>query len=177
MIRTFNPEDINQVIGLLEALRQETPYRCIKPDWPQIVNVVTNASSKRTGLVLVAEHDGKITGVLIAIAQTLWWQEDRTGARIASDLIFYSKRLGDGRRMLRQMIDWAFTVPRVVRVECGISSGQNPERMEALYLSAGFVREGTFYVCNHPRYASAFGGDQLMSAQCPVSGGGGLSQV
>jgi RimJ/RimL family protein N-acetyltransferase len=158
MIRPYTPDDIHQVLGILEVLRGNTAYRKINPDWPEIVNVITNASMKRAGLVLVAEHEARITGVMIAVAETLWWQNPQTGARIASDLIFFSQRLGDGRRMLAAMIEWAFGVPRVVRVECGISSGINAERLERLYTSVGMVKEGTQFVINHPKYYAALGG-------------------
>lgn len=158
MIRPYTPDDIHQVLGILEVLRQHTAYRAIVPDWPEIVNVITNASMKRAGLVLVAEHAGRITGLLIAVAETLWWQNAQTGARIASDLIFFSQRMGDGKRMLMAMIEWAFNVPRVVRVECGISSGINAERLEKLYTSVGMSKEGTQFVINHPKYNAALGG-------------------
>lgn len=163
MIRPYAPGDIQQVLGLLEVLRQNTAYRAIKPDWPDIVNTITNAANKRAGLVLVAEHAGVITGLLIAVAQTLWWQSPDTGARIASDLIFFSKRMGDGKRMLQQMIDWAFTVPRVIRVECAISSGIHVSRLEGLYLSCGMHKEGTQFVVNHPKYSAAL--DSLDAAK------------
>jgi hypothetical protein len=161
VIRRYDPGDIKMVLGLLEALRQRTPYRCIKPDWPDIVNVISNASAKRTGLVLVAEHHGVITGILIAVAQTLWWQNEQTGARIASDLIFHSRKMGDGTRMLKAMIEWAFSIPRVVRVECAISSGEDAERLESLYLKAGMHKEGTLFVANHPKYEAALSGTRV----------------
>ncbi len=161
MIREFHHDDIDQVVGLLAILHLRTPYRCVKPDWPEVVQLIAGASSRRGGKVLVAEHDGKITGVLIAVAQTLWWQNAGTGARVVSDLIFFSQRVGDGRRMLKQMIAWAFTVPRVVRVECGISSGQDVQRLEQLYVDCGLVREGTSFVVNHPKYEAALRGERV----------------
>lgn len=166
MIRDFRVEDISSVVSLLDALRSMTPYRCIKPDWPTITNTLCAAASRPGGKVLVAEHDGVITGVLVAVAQTLWWQDEKRGARVVSDLIFYSKRMGDGRRLLSKMIEWAFEVPRVVRVECGISSGQNIDRLERLYLSCGLVKEGSFFVANHPKYAQALSGGGV---PCPES--------
>ena len=155
LIRPYAPEDIQQVIKLLETLRRRTPYRAIVPDWPEIVRVITACSNKRSGLVLVADHDGRITGLLIAVAQVLWWQNERAGARIASDLIFYSQRPGDGAKMLKGMIEWAFSVPRVVRIECGISSGEDVEALQKLYLDAGFKKDGTRFVMDHPKYAEA----------------------
>lgn len=158
MIRPYTPDDIDQVLGLLEALRRRSPYRVVKPDWPTIVQVVTTAAAKRTGLVLVAEHDGKITGLLIALATTLWWADPKFGARTASDIIFYSLRMGDGKRLLQRMISWAWSIPRVVRVECAVSSGEEASKVVPLYLAAGFHLNGTLLVANNPRYQAALDG-------------------
>lgn len=154
MIRRFQPDDMASVLGLLEVLRRRTPYRSVKPNFPEAARAITLCSAKRSGLVLVADHAGKITGVLIAAAQELWWQDDH-GARIASDLAFFSLRAGDGRKMLQEMIKWAFDVPRVIRIECGISSGEEAERLSKIYLDCGFRLDGTRFVMDHPRYAAA----------------------
>ena len=156
MIRAFKADDMPQLVQLLAGLHAQTPYRCVKPDWPQVVGTITMASAKQTGCVFVADH-GRITGTLIGVAQQLWWQNDH-GARIASDLIFHSKRPGDGVQMLNLFKEWAFQVPRVIRVECGISSGEDEARLARIYLDAGFKREGSFFIANHPRYEAALKG-------------------
>lgn len=152
MIREIRPEDMKPILDLLDQLRRRTPYAHIKPDFPEAVRVITLAAAKRDGFVMVADHGGEITGVMLAIVVPLWWQSEKTGARIASDLAFYSKRIGDGAKLLAAMIEWAFSVPRVVRIECGVSSGENIEQVERLYRMAGFQLEGTRFVLDHPKY-------------------------
>jgi RimJ/RimL family protein N-acetyltransferase len=59
------------------------------------------------------------------------------------------------------MVEWAFTVPRVVRIEMAVSSGQgNIPTMRRLYESCGFVLEGTLFTRNHPKYNEALLGVQ-----------------
>ena len=152
MLRDMLPDDMKPILVLLDELRRKTAYAHIRPDYPEAVRLITLASAKRDGFVQVAEHGGRLTGVMLAVVQPLWWQNERTGARIATDLAFYSKRVGDGAKLLAAMIEWAFSVPRVVRIECGISSGESIAQLSSLYRTAGFVLEGTRFVLDHPKY-------------------------
>lgn len=153
MLRPIVPDDMKPILDLMDQLRVRTPYAHIRPDYPEAVQVITMAAGRRDGFIRVAEHGGKLTGVLLAIAVPLWWQNAKTGARIASDLVFFSKRSGDGAALLKAMVEWAFSVPRVIRIECGVSSGENIEQVERIYRMAGFELEGTRFVLDHPKYA------------------------
>lgn len=94
--------------------------------------------SSALGFGKVAVHDQKLTGVLLGVAAPLWWSDKR----YASDLIFYSERAGDGLKLLRHFVAWARTVPRVVEISCGQSSGIEVERTAVLYRRAGFSHVG-----------------------------------
>jgi hypothetical protein len=123
MIRLMQPEDLQKAIILLDGLRASTPYRCCRPDWGVVVQTLTACMNPSVGLVLVADHDGELTGILIATVATLWWADQSQGPRMASDLVFHSKRPGDGKEMLRKMIEWAFETPRVIRIEMAVRTG------------------------------------------------------
>lgn len=166
MIREMTIDDMKPVVRLLERLHNTTAYKAVLPNWPTICQTVANLMMRRAGLALVAVDGEEITGVLLAVAQTLWWQDEKTGARIASDLIFYSEKPGDGVRMLKRMVAWAFATPRVFRIECAISSGQPFHRLESIYQRCGFVREGSFYVQNHPKYSAALAA--MEAVPCPA---------
>lgn len=156
VIREMRPDDLERSVALLEILRQHTPYRCLVPDWSQVINMLVMSYSWNTCLALVAEHDNKLTGILLASAVPIWWADQKVGPRIASDLLFYSQRAGDGRVMLRKMVEWAFNTPRVVRIEMAVSSGQADIKvMRRLYEREGFALEGTLFVRNHPKYQEA----------------------
>jgi GNAT superfamily N-acetyltransferase len=161
VIRLMQPEDLQPAIVLLDGLRLRTPYRACRPDWGVVVQTLMVCMNPMQGLVLVAEHDGKLTGILIATLATLWWADQRDGPRMASDLVFHSTRYGDGRRMLAQLIEWAFNVPRVIRIEMAVSSGQGTlASARRLYESAGFALEGTLFTMNHPKY------NEILDGRC-----------
>jgi hypothetical protein len=57
------------------------------------------------------------------------------------------------------MVDWAFMVPRVVRIEMAVSSGQaDINVMRRVYESEGFKLEGSLFTRNHPKYDAALNG-------------------
>lgn len=160
MIRPFQADDMQQAIKLLDELRCATPYRMCRPDWTVVVQTMIACMNPTTGMVLVAEHEGQLTGILIATVTPLWWGDQQHGPRMVSDLVFHSKHYGDGRRMLQAMIAWAFELPRVVRVELAVSSGQGTlQSMRRLYESAGLRLEGTLFAINHPKYESMLTGE------------------
>lgn len=161
MIRLMQPDDLQPVIRLLDRLRIATPYRACRPDWGVVVQTLMLCMNPAQGLVLVADHDGELTGILIATVATLWWADQNEGPRMASDLVFYSNRFGDGRRMLAQLVAWAFDVPRVIRIEMAVSSGMGTmATAQRLYESAGFQLEGTLFTMNHPKYNAILEGQQ-----------------
>lgn len=158
MIRLLQPEDLEQACALLEILRLHTPYRALLPDWERIINTLIMSQGIQ-GQVWVADNKGKITGILIAAVSNIWWTDPRVGPCIASDLVFYSQRFGDGRRMLQAMVDWAFQVPRVVRIEMAVSSAQaDLSTMQRVYESVGFKLEGSLFIRNHPKYDAVLNG-------------------
>lgn len=151
MIRTMVPGDIEQVVALCRRLHQRSRYSRFKPHWPTVLQTITKAATSPAGRVIVAEHDGKITGLIIAVVQEFWWAEPKAGPRVVSDLLFYSQRIGDGEQMMKAMVEWAWSVPRVVRVEIGVSSGIKTERTESFYRSMGFDYMGPMFEAEHPK--------------------------
>ncbi len=153
MIRAIAGTDLEKAVKLLAQLHARSPYRRMKPHWPTVVQTIVRLSSTPTGKVLVAEHDDELTGILIGVAQEYWWAEPKFGPRIASDLIFFSKHAGDGDEMMRQFKDWAFAVPRVVRVECGVASGIRPEKVTSFFEGLGFGFTGPMFAVDHPKFS------------------------
>lgn len=160
MIRDLQLTDMEPVVKLLDRLHQISPYRALVPDWTQVVQTCMFNIQSPSGFAKVAVHKGKISGVILANVATPWWVDQQIGPRVVSDIAFYSKRRGDGIAMLKAMAEWAFSVPRVVRVECGYTINHPGEIMDRLYASAGYVKEGTFYIRNHPKYQAALDGLQ-----------------
>lgn len=176
MIRPMKPDDLQSVVVLLDHLRTLTPYRLLRPDWGVVLRTITECMSPQLGMVLVAEHKGALTGILIAKVQTIWWAEQRDGPRVVSDLLFHSQHYGDGGRMLRALKGWAFSLPRVVRIEMAVSSGRGTMRsMCRLYERQGFALEGTLFTLNHPKYAAMLAGASTKTQRRAFGGGGILA--
>lgn len=138
MIRKATPRDLHAIIDMGYRLVDRTPLAHVKRDRPAIAQTITNCMVSAFGCCFVAQHKGEITGVIVGLAQQFWFSRQRQ----AVDLMFVAERPGDGMRLLRQFVDWAWTVPGVVEVAGAQSSGIDIERTEKLYLRAGFTRVG-----------------------------------
>lgn len=149
MIRVGRPGDLQQMVELGYRLCDRTPYAHIPRDRPSIVRTFTQAMSSALGCAFVSEHEGKLTGLLIGVAQELWWSR----MRFATDLVFYAERAGAGVLLGRQFLDWAWNVPRMVDVTMGQSSGLDPERSAAIYRRLGLQRVGGLYCAVKPAFA------------------------
>lgn len=145
-VRKAVPMDLPRMIELGYRLCDQTIYKDVKRHRPSIMKTFTLAMTSKFGFAYVAEHGEKLTGILIGIADHLWFSEDR----YATDLLFYSERPGDGLKMLRKFVEWAWTTPRVVEITMGQSSGIDIERMDALYARAGLTKVGSMYAMVKP---------------------------
>ena len=88
-------------------------------------------------LALVSERDGKLVGALLAITQELWWSK----AKEATDAMIFGNQ-GDGYRMARRYIRWAWRQPHVEIVTLAHSSGGDLVRVEKLHKVLGLETIG-----------------------------------
>lgn len=151
MIRAMKVADIPKVVDLLKVLHSRSKYRLFKPHWPRIIQTLNQLSVSQDGSVEIAEEDGVVTGILAGMVEEYWWTEDRFGARYATDILFFSRN-NDGEELMRRFVDWAFSRPRVVRVECGVSSGlSTPDAASRFYKGLGFEYHGPMFEAIHPK--------------------------
>lgn len=139
MIRAGKHTDLAQIMTLANRVGDLSPYyRGIPRDRQGMVQTVTQCIASQFGCCLVAENDGRLTGVLLAQAVELWFSKCRT----ATDLLFYSEIAGDGFRMAKAYSAWAWSVPRVCEVTMAQSTGLDIERTTRLLRLAGFEHVG-----------------------------------
>lgn len=107
-------------------------------------NIRALIKSERS-FVLVCEHEGKISGILIGVIDRLWYSEDM----IAHDLAFAVKPEVSGLYawlMVKQFMRWAKSKPGVVDITMQVSSGLgDTERVGALYETLGMKKMGGCY--------------------------------
>ena len=101
MIRAIANGDMQQVARLFNELHQRSLYRRVKPCIATALQLTAYLQATPNGFVRVAEHDGKVTGIMVAKCEEFWWADQQKGAKFATDMVFYSKHRGDGVKMLR----------------------------------------------------------------------------
>lgn len=142
MIRPARVADLPAMVDLALGFHDKSVYSIYKTDPKRMRMSLLEVISNRTGFAVVAEHGGKITGMLAGAKQELWF----TRQLYASDIIFVSRQPGDGARMVRKFESWAFSDARVKEVTLAISSGIHPEGTSKLYEALGFEYLGPMYM-------------------------------
>jgi hypothetical protein len=143
--------DLPAVLKLLERLHAKLEsYDGAELHRESLVHAFGRCVNDKTCRALVAEHGGELVGVLLGITQELWFSR----AREAIDLVTYSERAGAGPLLVRAFTRWALTVPRVVAVSIGQTSGTDDggRYEQALIKSSGFKRIGFILQRGQPRY-------------------------
>jgi hypothetical protein len=141
MIRKATANDLQAVIEMGYRLCDRTPLAHVKRDRPAIARQLTQCMNSAFGCCFVSERAGRLTGVIVGIAQQYWFSCQRQ----AVDLMFTAEHPGDGLQLLRKFVDWAWHVPGVVEVSMAQSSGIEVERTGQVFERVGFQRVGGVY--------------------------------
>lgn len=121
-----------------EHLGDRAPY-----DKESVVKMLQVAvSNPRVHRAWIADCDGEVEGILIAITNKVWFSKKRQ----AIDLFFYvaEKARGSGASLLRRYIKWASVSPGVVEIWI-TSTKVLPERYHKLMTNMGFEQSGANY--------------------------------
>lgn len=143
MIRTATLSDIDGIVELAKHFygQMEGGRFSEKIFRPNIRMLIKSENS----IVILCEHDGKISGALIGVIDRLWYSEDF----VAHDLAFAVKPKASGLYawlMAKQFIRWAKSKPNVVDITMQVSSGLGEaERVGALYEALGMKKMGGCY--------------------------------
>ncbi len=141
MIREANHDDFLQWRELCERFHQRTPFAATPIDLAVGSRIFRRCLSSRVGRVFVSVRGGRLTGTLVGVAEEWWWCRKR----VASDLIFYADNVWDAVGLLRGFVSWGHSVPGVVDLMCGQSSGIDVDRMAILYRRVGLKPIGGLY--------------------------------
>lgn len=141
MIRKAKVADLPALMELGRRLHEISPYKKVPIDLQTCAGTLGHCISSAFGFAMVAEKDGKITGLLMGAAVPLWFSRRRS----ASDIVTYAESAGDGYRLIKAFLKWAWSVPLVVEVTMAQGSGIDTERTAVLYERAGLTRLGNIY--------------------------------
>jgi len=141
MIRNARIADITEILALARRLQPKTPYADVPIDAPTLISTAGNCINNAFGFAMVSVHEDRLKGVLLGAATPLWFSRKR----MATDFITHSEHAGDGYKMIGAFIRWAWSMPNVVEITMGQSSGIDIERTGKLYERAGLVRVGSIF--------------------------------
>lgn len=144
MIRRATLADLPVIESLLIAAKRRSEFVTVKIEFERARKIIRTCISSPKGFAYVAEHDGKITGVLLGVADHYWYSVER----FATDFAFYSKRRGDGRELLTRFLEWAASKGATPLL--GQSSGRHGPGIHKLYTSMGLFPIGTLYMGEKP---------------------------
>jgi hypothetical protein len=141
MIRNAFLSDVSAIEELGLRLKIKTPYATWKYDRERGLKQIRYCISSNMGCAFVAETDGKLVGVMLGVAQEMWFSPQR----VASDLLFYSERPGVGYFLLKRFMAWAWGIKSVHQILLGQSSGLQIDAVETLYRRLNFRKIGGMY--------------------------------
>lgn len=146
MIRNAQIRDLPALMALGKRLHKLSPYPDVPVDTATCGSTLGQCVSSAFGFAVVAEHDGEITGFMMGAAVPLWFSKKRS----ATDFITFAETPGDGYRMIRRFVDWAWALPNVVEVTLAQSSGIETERSARIYERVGLQQVGSIYTAVRP---------------------------
>ena len=146
MIRNAQVADLPGILRVGRRLQAQTPYADIPVDIQTVGNTLGHCISNAFGFAMVAVdvpkyNEPDITGFILGAAVPLWFSRNRS----ASDIVTYAESAGDGYKMIKAFVTWAWSIPKVVEVTMAQSSGVEVDRSGVLYERAGLVRVGNLY--------------------------------
>ena len=150
MIREAVIADIPEIVRVGRRALAKSLSHAVPVHKPTVFSVFQKFISNPDRLLIVAEHDGEITGVLMMGLEAYWWDDARRGRRYATDWLFYSSRRDDGRKMLRIGTEWAWTRPRVVDVTLGTNIPNHMDMTKKMYTQSGLQHVGHVFYLDNP---------------------------
>jgi len=141
MIRNAQVADLPGILRAGRRLQAQTPYADVPEDIQTVGGTLGHCISSAFGFAMVAVTDEEISGFLLGAAVPLWFSRHRS----ATDIVTYAESAGDGYKMIKAFVTWAWSIPKVVEVTMAQSSGVEVDRSGVLYERAGLVRVGNLY--------------------------------
>jgi hypothetical protein len=141
MIRKAQVADLPGIMRVGRRLQAQTPYRDIHVDVATVGSTLGHCINNAFGFAMVATTKGEITGFMLGAAVPLWFCRKRS----ATDIVTYAENAGDGYKMIKAFIQWAWAIPGVVEITMGQSSGVDTDRSGILYERAGLIRVGNLF--------------------------------
>ena len=142
MIRQAAHDDLPTLLDMGAAMAAESPrFSRLRFSRERLNETLRRVLATEDGFLWVAEHEGKITGVMACLTSEHWMSYDA----IAVDLALYvsqdARGAADARELVRRFKAWSGETG-AMWPQVGVSAGINDEAAVRLYESEGFVKCG-----------------------------------
>lgn len=147
MIRAGNKFDVPQLLNLLREYREQTPLDFLRDanDAEYITGMLTELMAGK-GVVLVADIDGKLTGMMIAAVMPSIWSPAH---QVLTEFAYYvspAHRGGTtGYRLLRAYLDEAIALKDAGRI-CNAFISKMANSPDLKFSKFGFSKLEEFWV-------------------------------
>lgn len=138
-IRPVEPRDLELVLPLAKAMRDESPrYQRRRWSEDKVRMLVEYFASGPHGGAFVADEDGQIVGMVAGGAAEDFFGPDMFGA----DLVLYvtpeKRGSSAAMRLVRAFETWCFANPAVTEITLGVSTGVHAEATVRMYEKLGY---------------------------------------
>ncbi len=154
MIRKGRMDEIDELVKIGTKLLERSNNKDVPVCRLSVFQVFSEFIRRPDKALLVADHDGSLTGIIMVAAETYWWDDQRRGRRYVTDWCFYSERAGDGLKMLNIVTEWAWKLPRVVEVNIARNFTNAEPYADKVFGRAGFIRAGAMYTAKKQEISS-----------------------
>lgn len=142
MIRLATVDDVPRLVEMGRALTVESPRLSrMRYCRDKVARLLVAWIESDIGLVLVAESDGNVIGVAVAVIDSEWFSTDP----VAQEMVLYVAPAHRGSHYAAALIDgmdaWAESRGALL-LQAGSSTGIRPEQTIRLYEKRGFERAG-----------------------------------
>jgi L-amino acid N-acyltransferase YncA len=143
-VRRATFADIPEMLAMGKAAHAQSESAYLPFDEAGAKILGAQCMTSKTLCAFVAEHDGKIVGLVLGQEQEFPYLK----AKFATDVAFYAQHPGAGRRLLRRFIEWARLERKVDQVVLCVSFGGKDST--SFFNRHGFRKTGGMFVmdCN-----------------------------
>lgn len=141
-VRRARPEDFPVLVELGRAMQQESPrYRGLSFVDERCLKLLGFLCTSPHGVVLVAENDGQIVGMIVGFASQHFFSEDWTAGEL---VVYVTPEYRGGScavKLIRQYEEWAMSLG-VKDISLGISTEIDTDRTADFYGRMGYLPSG-----------------------------------
>jgi GNAT superfamily N-acetyltransferase len=139
MLRRATREDIVEMVELGRRMHAESPRLSrLNYSITKVTELIVSLIESEHGFAHVAVVKGEIVGAALAVIAEEWYSWDLVANELAVFVLPTQRGALIAAQLIREMDAWAHSKTKVL--QCGTTTGLEPERTAKLYERLGFSR-------------------------------------